>query len=258
MAWLEENNTLCRERFDVKSYHCTPRQEMSPSAILRWAGEIADLHLSQFGLSYNDLAARGVAFLLTAAELRIHRPPRLREQGTVATWHHGTRRVRWLREMEMLSDQGEKLVSGVSEWVLVDCRTHRILRPDAAPEIAQVPVTADRPDPGLLPALRLPTDLQAAGERPVCYTDLDYNGHLNNARYADILCDWLPGGLGEGRLASLRIDFQGEALPGDRLVLEGAADGSRRWLRGTHSRGKCFAAACEVTGEAADAAVSIK
>ena len=32
------------------------------------------------------------------------------------------------------------------------------------------------------------------GVRRIVYSDLDYNGHMNNTRYPDMLCDFLPDG----------------------------------------------------------------
>jgi acyl-ACP thioesterase len=38
-----------------------------------------------------------------------------------------------------------------------------------------------------------PTDtLEEWGSRRIVYSDLDYNMHMNNTRYADMLCDFMP------------------------------------------------------------------
>ena len=35
-------------------------------------------------------------------------------------------------------------------------------------------------------------ELELLGERRIVYSDLDYNMHMNNTRYADMLCDFMP------------------------------------------------------------------
>jgi acyl-ACP thioesterase len=42
--------------------------------------------------------------------------------------------------------------------------------------------------------LRFPrgAELESVGSRRIVYSDLDYNMHMNNTRYADMLCDFMP------------------------------------------------------------------
>lgn len=245
MAWLEQDGAICRESFEVKTYDCTPRQELSATAFLRWSAELADLHLGEFALSYEQLNRMGMVFLLTAIELRFTRMPKMREHGTIATWHRGTERVRFLRDTELCGEGGEQLAACTSEWVLVDPATHKVKRPSCLPELERVPLL-DRPLLGAVPSLRLPEAMTAAGERRVGYADLDYNGHLNNTKYADIVSDWVPGGLGKGYFSRLRIDFQGEAKLEDVLTIRTAEEGTLRYVAAEHERGKCFSAVCEL------------
>lgn len=245
MAWLEENGAVCREEYEVKTYDCTPRRTMSVTALLRWAAELADVHLGKFDLSYEQLNRMGMVFLLTAVEVRIQRLPAMRERGTVATWHRGTDRVRFLRDTELCDAQGNRLATCASEWVLVDPENHRIKRPSCLPELERVPMR-DCEALSDVPPLRLPDGMTLAGERRVNYADLDYNGHLNNTKYADILSDWVPGGLQDGYFTRVRIDFQGEARQGEVLRISTAVEGERRYVSAVHERGKCFSAVCEV------------
>ena len=55
------------------------------------------------------------------------------------------------------------------------------------------------------------------------YSILDYNGHMNNTYYADILCDCVPElGAGTHRVESFRIHYNKEAPLGDILTINGA------------------------------------
>lgn len=245
MAWLEQEGAICRESYEVKTYDCTPRKELSATALLRWSAELADVHLGFFELSYEQLNQMGMVFLLTAVEMRIQRMPAMREGGTVATWHRGTDRVRFLRDTELCDQQGNCLAACSCEWVLVDPVTHKLKRPSCLPELGRVPMR-DLSLLGPMAAIRLPGEMNAAGERRVGYADLDYNGHLNNTKYADIISDWVPGGLGEGYFTRLRIDFQGEAKQGDVLSISTGVEAQSKYIRAVHNRGKCFTAVCEI------------
>jgi hypothetical protein len=59
-------------------------------------------------------------------------------------------------------------------------------------------------------------DLQKAGERTALYTDVDYNGHVNNVRYIQWIEDSLDPALLE-KAGSMRLDinYLNEILPGE-------------------------------------------
>jgi acyl-ACP thioesterase len=58
------------------------------------------------------------------------------------------------------------------------------------------------------------------GERRIVYSDLDYNMHMNNTKYADMLCDFIP--LEEvSRLRGMSLTYLHEARFGDTIRLLG-------------------------------------
>ena len=68
--------------------------------------------------------------------------------------------------------------------------------------------------------------MEEVGQRRVVYSDCDYNGHINNTHYPDLLCDFLPDG--ETRpVADVVINFLGEAPFGDTLTVYRAPDPER-------------------------------
>ena len=61
--------------------------------------------------------------------------------------------------------------------------------------------------------------------RQVKYSDLDSNSHVNNAVYADIVCDTLPlDWLVEREIKKFGIMYQKEALAGQVIELDTAQD----------------------------------
>ncbi|MEG2421843.1 MAG: thioesterase, partial [Oscillospiraceae bacterium] len=93
----------------------------------------------------------------------------------------------------------------------------------------------DRCKEQMLPKLRLPEELQLEESRRLHYGDADVNGHVNNARYADFLCDTLHlETMGAGRFVSqLQLGYLAECRPGEQLNLYTAQEGEKRYVRGT-------------------------
>ncbi len=60
--------------------------------------------------------------------------------------------------------------------------------------------------------------MREVGIKTVSYSDLDYNGHMNNTYYLDVLCDFIPElAAGTHRVSFVRIHYSKEAPLGDRL-----------------------------------------
>jgi len=80
-----------------------------------------------------------------------------------------------------------------------------------------------------LPArFKIPDDVEMrlVGERTVEYADIDLNGHMNNTRYPDILCGYIPEDMRGRRVISLGISFLSEAPFGETLkIYSGTSDG---------------------------------
>ena len=65
--------------------------------------------------------------------------------------------------------------------------------------------------------------MERLGTRPVYYTDLDLNSHINNAVYTRIAVDFLPEEYRQRQICDYVINFKRETLLGEVLELKGGA-----------------------------------
>ena len=104
-------------------------------------------------------------------------------------------------------------------WLLLDLETRKMLPPG---EIARlIPDNRDLTVPMNLPATvgNLQGEEFVSEYLPV-YTDLDMNGHVNNTRYADWLCNTLGIDLmSENEPETVIFNYNHEILPGQRITL---------------------------------------
>lgn len=231
----------------VSSYDVGPERRIRPSVVLRLFQETAGRQLEQAGMGYEALRGHGMVFLLTGVGLRVRRMPAFTETVETTTWFCGTQGVRFLRGMRLTAG-GETCVELGSHWVLAEPEGHRPLRPSAYPSPETMPPVAGDPMPVTLQKLKpaLFSDQACpAAPRPVRWSDLDYNGHVNNAVYADILCDCFPGGYDGRTLAGLQIDYLAEALPGDIIEVRAKREGQTTLFEGRISSRPCFTARTE-------------
>ncbi len=224
---------------------------MRPSALLVYMQETANLQCREWGYDLDRLhREEGLGFLLSRVMVRVFAPLRAYEDIEVRTWCPPSRGLTFLRCFAVLRD-GETVAEAISHWALMDMNAHKLVRvtafPHAFPE-------GDLPDEGILPArVHIPpaTPAEVVGERKIVYSDLDFNHHMNNTRYPDMVCDFLPDM--QGRFVStLSLSYLREAAYGDTLTVSRArveGDAEAYYLRTTRPDGVvCLEAEVGLTG----------
>lgn len=159
----------------------------------------------------------GLGFLLSRVQLKIHKPLYAYEDITVNTWCTEAKTYTFMRYFEILRD-GEVVAEAMSTWALYDANAKTLVRGtdfkrdfpyDEAPDASVFP-----------PRARIPagTELEDVGKRKIVYSDLDFNGHMNNTKYPDMLCDHLPNMTGKW-VSEISISYLKEAAYGDVLTV---------------------------------------
>lgn len=240
----------------MTSFDIGATRQMKYSMILRLLQEAAGRHLEELGLSYLVLREQhGMVFLLVEAAVCIHRLPAYGETVQAETWFCGVEGVKFGRGLYIRSGD-ELCIELGSHWVLVDPETHRILRPSKFPVPAGRQATPDGPMPVPLekqrPGLLFGKEGEPvpgvcrAGKRIVRYSDLDSNGHVNNAVYVDMLCDFFPDGFAGHAFSSFKIDFLGEAKEQDIIGIRARRQGNTVFFEGQVESHPCFVASATV------------
>lgn len=202
------------------------------SALLGYLQDAAGLAAGQYGATNLEMIQKhGHCWMVVRTAFTLTRPLRWGDVLTVRTWHRGGEKPLMYRDFE-LSVDGQSVGQALSIWVLVDLQTHAMTRPDCFPEFAGTDggelIRATK-----LPKAKLPPVLVPAGKRLLYYSETDGNGHVNNTRYADFLCDALelhkdpPGTF----VKEFYISYMQECKAGETLeLLAGETDGQRHVL----------------------------
>lgn len=225
----------------VATYDVGPDRLLTPSAQLRLQQEIGERHFAEGGLSFEGVASFGMAFVVLQNNAVIHRRPAAGEPITVKTWSRNVKGMRFFRCYRFEDANGNTLIDSIASFALVDLNEHTLLRPSQFPvEVEHQPdLSHGCPDPA---KLKMPAQAEACGEHTVTLSQLDFNGHLNNTRYADIVFDHLPADT-VGHMSGFSIAFSHEAKCGDRLTLFRTTDENGSWYVTAQNGGQvCFTA----------------
>lgn len=222
----------------ISSFEVDKTRNLRPSAILMLMQEVAGRHLESDGFSYEVMRSKGIVFLLVKEAVKIFRLPHCRDEVTMTTWFEETKGAQFLRGMQ-ISDEKGLLIEAQTYWVIADPETHKILRPTALP--FDMPCVGCDDIKTSARKIKI-EDAKDAGVREVRYSDIDCNNHMNNSVYADIVCDFFPGGLGDRNLSEFQINFEGEATLGEKIKVKTALSADEAVFEGTIEGRKCFLA----------------
>ena len=207
------------ERIRLTTRDCDMNGKWRISAIQEAMQEAAGMHSMLLGCGRDELLKKNIVWVLSRSEMHIDRYPELGETVTVSTFPMPTR-IRFFPRYFIFTDEhGDLIGKAGTLWLLLDTQTRQMLPPGDVARL--IPDNTDLSVPMNLPA----TVGQLQGEEFVTeytpvYTDLDVNGHVNNARYADWLCNTL--GIDTMRRyepESVILNYNREVLPDQRVVL---------------------------------------
>ena len=203
------------QQYRVRWHDTDASRRVRPSQVLMYMQETANAQLAAAGISLDALRdERGLAFLLSSISVRLYAPMYTDDRIAVQTWvceGHGFSYLRCFR----IERDGVVVAEASSVWALMDLNAKRLVRADTPPYDIE-------PEPMLeldLPRrLRLPRadELECVGERRIVYSDIDYNGHMNNTHYPDLFCDFTPD-ICESRVTAMMLSFVHEAAFGHTL-----------------------------------------
>ena len=72
---------------------------------------------------------------------------------------------------------------------------------------------------------------EPVGFKTVRLSDVDYNGHMNNTNYVDMLCDYIPElTAGTHRVTAMRIHFSKEAPLGETIEIKRIRTSEEKFL----------------------------
>lgn len=175
-----------RARFD----ECGPDGSARPSALLRWAQDVAWIHSERMGFGREWYAERDLAWVVRAMELVVLAPIRMGTTVDVETQVVGFRRVMARRRTLITAPDGSLAAQVVNDWVMTDVRRAAPSRvPPQFPVLFGAP--PDNYEPIRVPLPPTPPDAPRA-DVAARASEVDPMAHVNNAVYLD----WLDEAIG--------------------------------------------------------------
>lgn len=191
-------------------------------ALLRYAQQVATAHAEAVGLNDALYRETHTAYVLAKLALHVTRLPLVDEELTLITQPERCKRAVNKRITHFYDADGAEVATMDSRWVLIDTEKRMILRKH--PEQFDDQWAEDVPLelPMRLPRVA-PEDCETLGTQTAAYSRCDMNGHLNNTRYADIVCDAVPWQVWDSaQISDFIISYHREVPRGESFTLRRA------------------------------------
>lgn len=203
-------------------------RRVRPTAILTYFEETSNLHMIAIGQPLDDVRDEaGFGFVLSRLAMRFYKPIGAYKNIRVETWTSDGKAFTTLRSFRVF--EGDELVADAfSLWALVDVNEHKPVKISSYDFNFEhePPVENDVPIRLVIPK---DAEFEKVGERKIYFSDCDYNMHMNNTRYPDMVCDFLPD-IGQKNLFSLSLSFVHEAAMGHTLSVYRAKKDENTYL----------------------------
>ncbi len=208
-------NTSFKKEFQVRMNDVDRFDRLKVSTMLLYIQQISGLHSDSFSLTYDALAQKGIFWAVIRHKVQVTRLPLKDEIITLETWPMPTTRVAYPRATVAYDAEGKELFRSTCLWILMDLKERSMLLPNNSGVLVEGTIRGDELSS---PKSLMPKDLEQQIDRKVVFSDLDLNGHMNNARYLDWVQDLLPADYHRDHpVRELTVCYINEALEAQTL-----------------------------------------
>lgn len=201
-------------KYRLTSLDIAPSGAVRPGSLLRYFQEAVNLQMRDNPPSSEELFKNGQAFILSRTGMKIYTDLSVYDEIEVVTWANTSKGATFVRSAQIFNG-GVLAADIVTVWALVDINEKKLVRVKDA--VLGIGTLDELPEIGVPERVRVPEgEMEKVGEKTVFYSDTDRNSHMNNTRYVDMICDFLPD-VENKKVRSFTVNYVTESRLGEKL-----------------------------------------
>lgn len=206
---------LWQKEYTLRAGDFDKFDRIKPSAVLDLFQDAAGQHAIEIGVGFDDMIAREYLWVLTRIKFEIVSAPKRYQTVVVKTWPLAPNRLNYRREYCIEDINGNKLIIGSSEWVVIHSKERKLL---SVPDLYNL--DGDYHNEVMFEGkIGKVHDFEASGNAYTVnagFCDLDINDHVNNTKYANYVYDAINP-TKDNVVQSFQIDYRKEVMQGTEL-----------------------------------------
>ena len=203
----------------ITNSDCDFKSELRLSRLFDFFQDIASMHAENLGVSIESLHNDyGAAWVLIRMKVEIDKLPILHDMITVETWPQKARAI-YVRDYVVKDSEGNIIVRAISNWVIMNIEKREIFKGKLV-DYQEIENKKERSMDSKLIKPSPSSEPKSVYEKIIHYSDVDYNEHINNAKYVDYIMDCMT--MEEHRtkqVKAIEVHYLSEAIPGETMML---------------------------------------
>ena len=223
-----------KQHYTIRWHDTNANREITPSAILTLMQETTNKHIQTIYPTLEYIRDElHQAFILSKIYMRFYEPAYAYDDVTVETWTGGESRGYTFYRNFYVKKDNIVIADALTLWCLVDTENQKLLPVTKFENnfVDEPSLPIDMPRRIKFPA-ELPLEL--VGNRKIVYSDIDYNRHMNNTHYPNMLIDFLPYPE-KFKVKELMLSFLKGALYNDEIEIHRCCEGESFYFKTVNS-----------------------
>lgn len=201
--------------FEIPYFQCDNKGDLKADYLLKYLGEMANLHSDELGLTFDYFKEKNMAWVLNRWKVNIDVFPKFKERIKIRTWTVDFNKFYAYRNFEVIGEDEKIIIYASSIWLLIDLKKKRPIK------IPEYLANRYRLKKGIVPEFyKFKEDicLRDSLSFNVRKADIDYNQHVNNSNYLNWILESIPIEYEkENRLREFEILYKKETLYGEKI-----------------------------------------
>lgn len=206
-----------RKIFEVRTCNSDSTGALSLADLLIQMQEVGGDDSHNLGFGKDKVFDRGYRWVISRTSAKVLRMPKYGETVEIITVAEPNKMFFYPRFTALRSLDGELLMESETIWAIIDFETRKPMLPKTTGIIinASEEIQKELAVESKIPLIETTESL----DRLVLFSDIDINGHMNNAKYVEWAYDLLGSEYLKGkRLADFRLSYHTEAKEGEIIT----------------------------------------
>jgi medium-chain acyl-[acyl-carrier-protein] hydrolase len=209
---------IYQTKIQVRSFECDINRRWKPAAFFQHLTETAGDHAEKLGCGFDVMYARNLFWGHSRMKIKFLRFPVDGETVTITTWPKTIQqKLFFVRDYQIHAEDGELLAAASSAWLVINATERRMVPPlTTGLDLPCLPEKSALDEP--LERLSVGDGGEERLKVTANYSAIDMQGHVNNSRYVEWICDsFAVETYKERTLDWLQINYDKEIRPGDEV-----------------------------------------
>ncbi|MDI3534862.1 MAG: hypothetical protein PWQ82_1227 [Thermosediminibacterales bacterium] len=202
--------------YRIHSYEVDYKKKALITSLMNYLDDIAILQSEELGVGLEYLTKNNIAWVLYKWDVKINQYPVYNENVKVRTAAESFNKFYAYRWFEVLNQNGDKLVTANSIWLLINTKKRKPIR--IFKNLYDTYGVEDKKNTLEIMDIQPLTSIDVQKEFDVRYSDIDTNGHVNNVKYITWAMESVPVAiLSNYSITGIKVTYKKETKYGDTV-----------------------------------------